>query len=123
MWKKRENCLGKRKLAECRQELQAVADSEIKVMKSKVMNGIGSFEKDEPFENTANIENETESVDSESAASEKERMESIADSVENMLETGEQTRDDAEQRIENIERKLSDIIKRMDKKENVGKYL
>ena len=66
------------------------------------------------FENTADIECETESVDSESAASQQESMESVTDSVENMLETGEQTRDYTKQSIENIKIKLRNRIKRMD---------
>ena len=45
------------KQAECRQGLKAVADAESNVMKNKVMNGIGNMEKDEPFENTENTEN------------------------------------------------------------------
>ena len=111
------------RLAECQQELQAVADAESKVMKNKVMNGIGNMEKDEPFENTENTESETESVDSESTASEGESVESISDSVENMLETDEKTRDDTKQKIEYIGRQLNYIIERMDKKENEEKNL
>ena len=114
------------RLAECRQELQAVADAESKVMKNKVMNGIGIIGKDEPFENTENTEHnesKTESMDSGSTASEGKSVESISDSVENMLETGEKTRYDTKKKIEYIERKLNHIIERMDKKENEEKNL
>ena len=98
------------RLAECQQELQAVADTE-----SKVLDGIGNFEKAETVDN---LENETESMGSESIESETEsvEMESTTGSVESMVESPSKMN----KRILAIENQVENILKRLAEKDVEG---
>ena len=91
-------------------ELQAVADTE-----SKVLDGIENFEKAGTVEN---LENKTESVGSESIESETEsvEMESMTDSVESRFESPREMK----KRILAIENQVENILKRLAEKDVEG---